>query len=74
MLVAAGALLAPPDDPPEDELPDDPLPDPDEVDPDEEAEPDDEEPESLVPDEDDSDLPLAPLEVVSDPEERESVR
>ncbi|GIJ08972.1 hypothetical protein ACFFMR_00535 [Micromonospora andamanensis] len=72
-LVEAAALLAPPEEPPED-----PLPEPDEAEPDE-AEPDDEEPddEEFAPvelEDDDSDLPLDPLDVVSEPEERESVR
>ncbi|WP_346776068.1 hypothetical protein [Micromonospora sp. HNM0581] len=69
--LAAVALLAPPEVPPDD-LPDDPFADPDDPDPDE--------PESLDGDVeevelvDDSDLPLEPFGVVSEPEDRESVR
>ncbi|WBB94322.1 hypothetical protein [Verrucosispora sp. WMMC514] len=71
----AVALLAPPEGPP-DGPPDDPLPEPDEPDADD-AEPFDEElaeSADLEPDDEDSDLAPEPFDVVSEPEERESVR
>jgi hypothetical protein len=80
-LAAVVALLVPPEDPPDEPEPDEPEPDepePDEPEPDE-PEPDelealDEEFEESEPDDDDSDLPVDPFDVVSEPEERESVR
>ncbi|MEV2236873.1 hypothetical protein [Micromonospora sp. NPDC049891] len=69
----AGALLVPPEDPPDDP-PDDPLPEPAEAEPPDEVELVDEEFDPVELEDEDSDLPLAPFDVVSEPEERESVR
>ncbi|MCX4386840.1 hypothetical protein OG777_07855 [Micromonospora peucetia] len=77
-VLAAGALPAPPEEPPEpdDDEPDE-EPDEDDDEPDEEDEPDDAPVEPESPPEDESDfagLAAPPAVALSEPDERESVR